>query len=513
VAIVIYPQSWLHNANVYGFLKVINEKSKEGKISFGVMDILKDDGTVILLDEMLDEMYENDNLEGVTFPRLFVFMMEEIVKREGSIEKAYNYFKGNIGYYENYIANVSLTNKEIDELLPLVSNEQQREILLQVKEKKIKIPQIKKKSKELLSKFDDRDLEELRNFLLQSEKEKFRVYLSEIIRSIFRKPDLSGSERCFLCGNPLRLSENTSIRQRKQFSRILFKEFSSSEGEFPNSFWNINNEYHLCDLCSQFALFRHFVFPKNSKKEIFVNVPSFKAIWYLNEAIKAYKDLNIELSVSRAVAEVHMKLQRLLGVWERQNIEIVNYDGKSYSVYYVPQRTVDLLLNTRISSILNSINSIKIFETVIYPERLNKLIEVEYFLLKYFLNPGDDSKIKEYIEVFDPKKKRYYAWMIPELFQEVRNTLGVETVVPVWKMRELGREVSQLFERTRYRLLELIRLAKKDEVYHLLLKTYMANKKPFPEELNRVFSENDENFKNLMFAYVSGIISGGEENE
>jgi len=260
-------------------------------------------------------------------------------------------------------------------------------------------------------------------------------------------------------------------------------------------------------------LFRHFVFPKNSKKEIFVNVPSFKAIWYLNEAIKAYKDLNIELSVSRAVAEVHMKLQRLLGVWERQNIEIVNYDGKSYSVYYVPQRTVDLLLNTRISSILNSINSIKIFETVIYPERLNKLIEVEYFLLKYFLNPGDDSKIKEYIEVFDPKKKRYYAWMIPELFQEVRNTLGVETVVPVWKMRELGREVSQLFERTRYRLLELIRLAKKDEVYHLLLKTYMANKKPFPEELNRVFSENDENFKNLMFAYVSGIISGGEENE
>lgn len=100
MAIVIYPQSWLHNANVYGFLKVINEKSKEGKISFGVMDILKDDGTVILLDEMLDEMYENDNLEGVTFPRLFVFMMEEIVKREGSIEKAYNYFKGNIGYYE-----------------------------------------------------------------------------------------------------------------------------------------------------------------------------------------------------------------------------------------------------------------------------------------------------------------------------------------------------------------------------------------------------------------------------
>lgn len=41
----------------------------------------------------------------------------------------------------------------------------------------------------------------------------------------------------------------------------------------------------------------------------------------------------------------------------------------------------------------------------------------------------------------------------------------------------------------------------------------MANNKPFPEDLNRVFSAKDEDFKNLMFAYVSGMISGGEENE
>jgi hypothetical protein len=129
VAIVIYPQSWLHNANVYGFLKVINEKSKEGKISFGVMDILKDDGTVVLLDEMLEELYESDYFEGVPFPRLFVFIMEETAKREGSIEKAYNCFKGNIGYYENYIAQIGLIDKKIDELLQRVDNEQQREIL------------------------------------------------------------------------------------------------------------------------------------------------------------------------------------------------------------------------------------------------------------------------------------------------------------------------------------------------------------------------------------------------
>ncbi|AIY88336.1 hypothetical protein CELL2_05195 [Thermotoga sp. Cell2] len=111
------------------------------------MDILKDDGTVVLLDEMLDELYESDNFEGVPFPRLFVFIMEETAKREGSIEKAYNCFKGNIGYYENYIAQIGLIDKKIDELLQRVDNEQQREILLQVKEKKLRYRKSKRNPK------------------------------------------------------------------------------------------------------------------------------------------------------------------------------------------------------------------------------------------------------------------------------------------------------------------------------------------------------------------------------
>ncbi|MCD6552066.1 Cas8a1 family CRISPR/Cas system-associated protein [Thermotoga sp.] len=452
MALVIYPQGWLHNANVYGFLKVINEKSKEGKISFKLSDILKDDGTVVLTDETLDELYLDGKFDNLSFPRLFVFILEETVKIEEDIEKSYNYFRGNVGYYENYVAQVK--------------------------------------------------------------KEKFMENLPKIIRSIFRKPVLLGSEQCFFCGNPLKTDENKSILQRKQFSRILFKEFSSSEGKFPNSFWNMSNEFYLCDVCSQMALFRHFVFPRRGEG-IFVNVPSFKAIWYLNEAIQAYKNLSMELSVSRAISEVHLKLQRLLGIWERQNVEIIHYDGKSYRMYYMPQRVLELLLNTRISSILNSLNSIKIFEAVIYQERLNEILDCEYLLIKYLLDISiaGKSHLSENVKQYVRGDARYYINALPDLFQEVRNTMGVKQMVPVWRMRELGREASQLFERTKYRLLELIRLAKKDEVYHLILKTYMTRKKPFPEELNKVFSAEDEDFKNLMFAYVSGMISGGEENE
>lgn len=450
MAVVIYPQGWLHNANVYGFLKVINAKSKESKLSFKLPDILKDDGTIVLTDKMLDELYTDAKFDGIAFSKLFTFVLERTTRMENNdVNRAFVYFKGNVAYYENYIANMN---------------------------------------------------EFMKNFV-------------HTISTIFKRPTLNGPKRCFLCGNPLETIEDESILQRKQFSRILFKEFSSSSSKFPNSFWNATNDLYLCDICSQMALFRHFVFPRKGES-IFVNVPSFKSIWYLNEAVKAYQNIAPDLSLSRAIVEVHLKLQRLLGIWEKQNIEIIHYNNGFYKMYYLPHETVDLLLNARISSILSSLNNMKIFEVVIYRERTNELLELEYLLLKYLLDIGKGNTYLKQWNV--PSKKsivKHYTVVLNDLFQETRRTMGVTQMVPVRRMRTLGQEASRMFERTRYRLLELIRLAKKDGVYHLLLKTYMAHKMPFPEELNGVFSLKDEDFKNLMFAYMSGIISGGEENE
>ena len=57
-----------------------------------------------------------------------------------------------------------------------------------------------------------------------------------------------------------------------------------------------------------------------------------------------------------------------------------------------------------------------------------------------------------------------------------------------------------------FRLLELTRLNKKTEVYHLLLRTYAAKGSAFPASLANLFTINDpEIFQTGIYAYIAGL--------
>ena len=65
-----------------------------------------------------------------------------------------------------------------------------------------------------------------------------------------------------------------------------------------------------------------------------------------------------------------------------------------------------------------------------------------------------------------------------------------------------------------FRLLELTRLYRKADVYHLLLRIYVAAGKEFPEQLARVFTVRDPNlFKTGIYAYISGLKPKKEEDK
>lgn len=458
--LIIYPQNWIHNANVYGFLKVIH--NSEEKLSFSLEDILMDDGTIVLTDRIQDELYQNVTFDGRDYPKLFVLLLEETKRmNDDDLEKAYSHFKGQFGYYENFIA----------------------------------------------------------KYLKKEERQKFLDELSRVIKKIFVKPRLEGDETCFFCGNKLSTEGIEDIENQRKFSRVLFKSLSSSENKFPNTFWNMSNKYYLCEICSQMALFRHFVFPRD--EGIFINVPSFKAIWYLNEAYRAHKRLvglseREELVLSRVVSDVSIKLQRLLGVWERQNVEIVSISGETFRTYYLPADVVDLLLNTFVSSILNALNNNEIFALIVQ-RRFSEILDLEHLILKAI--EKNDKSLRDVLSEkwkISESNLELYSELLPELFSSIRSVQGVSTLLTPYKireLRELGRSMARSFERTRYRLLELIRLGKREEVYHILLRTYMASNVTFPEKLNEVFTYEDEDFKNAMFAYVSGMTLEREEEE
>ena len=83
-------------------------------------------------------------------------------------------------------------------------------------------------------------------------------------------------------------------------------------------------------------------------------------------------------------------------------------------------------------------------------------------------------------------------------------------------LRRLGSEMSKYFKNTKYRLLELVRLGKVSEAYHLILRTYISTGKEFPKELNEVFEkaqEDEEAFKANLFAYISGMTQKETKSE
>ena len=59
-----------------------------------------------------------------------------------------------------------------------------------------------------------------------------------------------------------------------------------------------------------------------------------------------------------------------------------------------------------------------------------------------------------------------------------------------------------------FRLLELTRLNRKADVYHILLRLYVAKEMTFPDQLAQLFTIRDnELFKNGIYAFISGLKS------
>ncbi len=459
----IYPSNWLHNANVYGFLRALEWASTEAenqavKIKVDLRSILKDDGTVVIDDDLAEQLYETST----GFPRL------------ANIWMGYSYYLG------------------------LLYKKDERKKIAENVEFEGDMKKLHKERKNMLF-AKGRAYQNFINVAFSFEKYK------DYITSIFGDPRKQvsfedGEKECLLCGR--RFTPDEGMEEFHEFSARLFGELSSF-GSFPNAFWNFDTDRYVCNVCVQMALFRHIVFNKNG--DFFINAPSFKAIWYLNEVARSYKEgvSKSKSAISSAVLGTAIlttspKLLRILGSWARQNLEIVHYYKGTYLIDSLPPKIMDALFDSKISYLIQKISDDYVFSMV--------------------LNGDTEGLAKEGYErlrdeVVDGRRKDSSA--VIELAIRLKEILkGVKVLVSSKSLKELGRRAGDMFKNTKYRLLELTRLGRRSEVYHLLLRTYMAHGREFPGELNKVFSTHDEeDFKLYMMAYISGMTesAGGEE--
>lgn len=92
----------------------------------------------------------------------------------------------------------------------------------------------------------------------------------------------------------------------------------------------------------------------------------------------------------------------------------------------------------------------------------------------------------------------------------------IENLKKIGLALKKSQPIKDAFDRQGYRILELARSGKREEVFHAMMRIFMAAKKEFPERLVEAFKPayTEDLFKIFIFSFLSGILGNeGYEKE
>ena len=284
-----------------------------------------------------------------------------------------------------------------------------------------------------------------RNFLQPSWKDKFHYF----VESLFEIAETEDSACCNLCYRKFALPEaKIQDLNNKDLEKFLdgIKRFDirhntmlgPSIGEFPNGFWDGNGSLYICPLCAFLIIHHHLAFTKLSDgSEIFINAPSFEAMWYLNkytrevygkEKLKTTKEI-LGISLIEAALKFHIQL----GKWTMMNIEAVSKSGSTIDFFSLPYEIVLLLSDNNIASLLDDVGELSVLSLVL-DGNFRGILELAERIFKIALKPRKErgkqdekfindkvrlKKNKENLISFSQKLFKLYALIEEKAEKEV----------------------------------------------------------------------------------------------
>ena len=315
---------------------------------------------------------------------------------------------------------------------------------------------------------------------------------------------------CGFCGETLNMNANERYLDNF-FTMSMASNLGLSIGGFPNLVWDYNPNLPVCRVCLSLFLCFHFV----RRNNFFINTNSLSVNWYLNHIVrdKLHKKYG---QVHHALLEgmkMDPQLRRTLGGWGMQRIEMIQFNRDKVEYFQIPPHLSNMFLIPEISSLIGRIKN-KLALDYLFKGRHEYFLKMIHKSIRQILS-GKDGK--------DQEAKLDWADInvIIEVYQYIRLHLAkkgdVKTVnlnklskCAVCAPRALKEEKSGLV----FRLLELTRMGKKEDVYHLLLRTFIAESKSFPVELRDAFNVKDISlFKNSIYAFIAGLISPTADKE
>lgn len=224
---------------------------------------------------------------------------------------------------------------------------------------------------------------------------------------------LEHSGFCNICSNPHYINPNrySELESRgkaaekflsklKKFDMVYNKLLGPSKSEFPNGFWNLNESLEICHLCSFILIHHHLVYVKLSdNSQIFINAPSFKLMFELNQIVKAiYGSGTIDNQNSKreilatSIIEYARKVNTFLGKWISMNIEIVVKSKDNIDFFSLPFDVINIISDRYIANLLGEIGETEILKLIL-DRKFSELIDWAYKILRISIKkPENISK-------------------------------------------------------------------------------------------------------------------------
>jgi len=367
--LVFYPGSWFYNALVYGFLRVLE------KNELPVEEFLKDDGVVEFSCDVIKDLStppEEDKISEFIVKEVKLLESYENDIKNGNLRKSDK--KKRLSKIEGWRSYIDTLNPLLKTMPKLLFYYVRAFHKLKNKSAIISFNQVFKTNRHFFPN------------LFASSKPKFHDYFNATIEKMTKwfsgyldlwcltNPDSGISDVCHLCGETIALGEKMQkiakevfnekgkIEKAKRlftFSPELFGEnVVSWSSQFPNRYWDAKASDFVCQRCSILGIFRYFSL--GDQRAFFINAPSFKVIWYLNEVLNFMQNKNNSSPqnlLTLALLESPVKLAALLGGWARQNLEIISYNEKDVSFYFLSSHTIDALLDAEVTYVLKKTES------------------------------------------------------------------------------------------------------------------------------------------------------------
>ncbi|NPV53470.1 MAG: hypothetical protein HPY71_08090 [Firmicutes bacterium] len=489
--ITLYPSSWYYNACLYGFLKVVAYGLGEDYIE---RNVLKDDGTIYLCAELLTTVFSTPK-EGPP-----VIPLQEDREPPLSVSDIKRF-----AWWWVEMSREMIVWEEKDKAL---SDPSPDDIIQAVCGRVIAgMPAI------VGTHFGG-----FQKYYNLFQKEVYRDKKAFLNRW-FSAGKAMGLEKCSLCGQPVCYPEDDfEIRQYHRFFMAVLSYNLASSPQFPNSFWDLNPNSLICPLCRSILLCSHFA----AEQRLFANTNDLAFNWYFNKFLLRSHAMFTRPASNRNYQELfgrflhsNSQISLSMGAWRLQGLEFINFTADRIEHYILPPLICDLLLNPIASGLFTKIRNQAVLKHIM-EERYEHLPNVCYKSLRNALKTTPDNTIDQDFEARLSLSGtislcRLYI-EIRKLRQEGRNHF----MVNFDEILKAGRESPLVEDKgsLTFRLLELVRLGRKEETYYLLLRSYIANNRPFPTALLDVLRLRDLNFfRNSMFGYISGIAEARKEKE